>query len=321
MCNPPFFDDHHDNSNDSIDSIEETEEESGRKKFSKKKMLSNTSDGVESVYQGGESEFVKKIIQESLELGNKIAIYTTMTGRKKSFQELKSIIKSHIQNGQITSYTTTEFCQGKTKRWGIAWTTLKEFNLKDAPTIKCAKTKPPLEYVIPPKLKDLQYNLKSVSDRIKSLLKDELQMDYLEVIRESKHSVEIWIKTNRNTWTGQRRKRRQAKFEQNKSDQPMTDTNQPDTNQPEINKDDNLDDKTNCKRKLNDSFSESEDEKQKRLKDDKNFDVSKEASLLNCNVIIKRINYTLFLKVQSKEPSISKETSFQLFQYLKNKLI
>ena len=316
MCNPPFFDDHHDNSNDSIYSVEETEEESGKKNFPKKKTPSNTSDCIESVCQGGESEFVKKIIQESLELGNKITIYTTMTGRKKSFQELKSIIKSHIENGHITSYTTTEFCQGKTKRWGIAWTTLKEFNLKDAPTIKCAKTKPPLEYVIPPKLKDLQYNLKSVSDRIKSLLKDELQMDYLEVIRESKHSVEIWVKTNRNTWTGQRRKRRQAKFEQSKSDQPMTDTNQP-----EINKDDNLDDKTNGKRKLNDSFNECEEEKQKRLKDDKNLDVSKEAYLLNCSVIIKRINYTLFLKVQSKEPSISKETSFQLFQYLKNKLI
>lgn len=44
-------------------------------------------------------------------------IFTTMVGHKFSMQELAQDLQAEGIN-----HTTTEFCQGRVTRWGLAWT-------------------------------------------------------------------------------------------------------------------------------------------------------------------------------------------------------
>lgn len=97
MCNPPFF---------------EAMEESG--------LNPNTSCGgtpAEMVCPGGEQAFISRIIQDSVQLKQSFRWYTSMVGKKSS---LKSLIAKLREVG-VTVVKTTEFVQGQTCRWGIAW--------------------------------------------------------------------------------------------------------------------------------------------------------------------------------------------------------
>lgn len=67
---------------------------------------------------GGEVAFVKKIIQESLDLREAVRWYTSMLGKRSS---LLSLI-DELQSLDNKNWAVTEFIQGdKTKRWAIAW--------------------------------------------------------------------------------------------------------------------------------------------------------------------------------------------------------
>ena len=41
-----------------------------------------------------------------------------MVGKKNSLSK----IKKYLRECGITNFSTTEFCQGRTMRWGMAWT-------------------------------------------------------------------------------------------------------------------------------------------------------------------------------------------------------
>ena len=41
-----------------------------------------------------------------------------MVGKKSSLSKLKQ----YLREKQVTNMATTEFCQGRTMRWAIAWT-------------------------------------------------------------------------------------------------------------------------------------------------------------------------------------------------------
>nr|XP_043613804.1 RNA N6-adenosine-methyltransferase mettl16 isoform X2 [Erigeron canadensis]XP_043613806.1 RNA N6-adenosine-methyltransferase mettl16 isoform X2 [Erigeron canadensis]XP_043613807.1 RNA N6-adenosine-methyltransferase mettl16 isoform X2 [Erigeron canadensis]XP_043613808.1 RNA N6-adenosine-methyltransferase mettl16 isoform X2 [Erigeron canadensis] len=97
MCNPPFF---------------ETMEESG--------LNPNTSCGgtpAEMVCPGGEQAFVSRMIQDSIQLKQSFRWYTSMVGKKSSLKSLTS----KLREAGVTVVKTTEFVQGQTCRWGIAW--------------------------------------------------------------------------------------------------------------------------------------------------------------------------------------------------------
>lgn len=97
MCNPPFF------------KIEEVPD-----KVLKRLPPRNapTGNSGELTVQGGEREFVTQMINESIEMKEKIKIYTTMFGRRSNLLFLlKFLKKKNIENA-----TWTEFCQGHTKR-------------------------------------------------------------------------------------------------------------------------------------------------------------------------------------------------------------
>ncbi|XKL67409.1 hypothetical protein PGB90_002900 [Kerria lacca] len=108
MCNPPFF-----NSSN-------LEEDKKRYRKGQHQKIKNCTSGKmdEILSNGGETEFVKRIIQDSLKLRDKIRIYTSMVGHKSSVQPLLQELK----RCGVTSVSQTEFCQGRTVRWAVAWT-------------------------------------------------------------------------------------------------------------------------------------------------------------------------------------------------------
>jgi len=102
MCNPPFFTD--------ADEIS----------LSRQRPVANSScSGSESetIFRGGDNAFCERIMLESLVLKTSVKWFTTMLGKKSSFIALKKKLESK----QVPVVTSTEFCQGRTMRWGLAW--------------------------------------------------------------------------------------------------------------------------------------------------------------------------------------------------------
>ncbi|KAL4138253.1 hypothetical protein PRIC2_001760 [Phytophthora ramorum] len=98
MCNPPFFDDM---------SEADTNPDA-----------SCMGSANEMVFPGGEVAFIGNMIAESVELQNRVLWFTSMVGKKSSLRKLLALLREK----QVQNTRTTEFCQGRTMRWGIAWT-------------------------------------------------------------------------------------------------------------------------------------------------------------------------------------------------------
>lgn len=131
MCNPPFFKD-------------ECESDDDVSKESRRKPPNNAKTGIscELATTGGEIEFVKKIIEKSNQLRESINVFTTMLGHKTSVQPVLQELKKH----GITNFCTSEFCQGWTKRWGIAWTFRNDLPLRIIPVIGQTQPKQPQQF-------------------------------------------------------------------------------------------------------------------------------------------------------------------------------
>lgn len=81
-------------------------------------MKTCTGAAVEMVTSGGEVAFVKQMIDESLQLRDRIQWYTSMLGKLSSINVLVETLTKH----GVTNFAVTEFEQGsKTKRWAVAW--------------------------------------------------------------------------------------------------------------------------------------------------------------------------------------------------------
>ncbi|XP_043697960.1 U6 small nuclear RNA (adenine-(43)-N(6))-methyltransferase-like [Telopea speciosissima] len=97
MCNPPFF---------------ESMEEAG---LNPKTSCGGTHE--EMVCPGGEKAFITRIIEDSVVLKQSFRWYTSLIGRKSNLNYLIS----KLWEVGVTIVKTTEFSQGQTCRWGIAW--------------------------------------------------------------------------------------------------------------------------------------------------------------------------------------------------------
>lgn len=122
ICNPPFF-----STLDDLNSTASTK----KNRTGHRPLPHNFRSGIncELIVEGGECDFVQKIIEESCQLKDRIKIYTTMLGHKSSVDK---IIKFLVAQG-ITNFCQTEFCQGHTTRWGIAWTFCLDIYLRTIP--------------------------------------------------------------------------------------------------------------------------------------------------------------------------------------------
>ncbi|KAL4187933.1 hypothetical protein AMTRI_Chr09g41610 [Amborella trichopoda] len=100
MCNPPFF--------ESIDEV------------GKNPRTSCGGTLEEMVCPGGEQAFITRIIEDSVKLKDSFRWYTTMVGRKSNLK----CLTSKLREVGVSIVKTTEFVQGWTSRWGLAWSFL-----------------------------------------------------------------------------------------------------------------------------------------------------------------------------------------------------
>jgi hypothetical protein len=141
-----------------------------------------------------------------------------MLGKKASLGELKRYLKVEKKLDNISH---TEFCQGRTMRWSIAWSCVSQPRLPQLSyMIKPKKPATPIFYAIDSRaFHSQQYNLINVISHLRRLLVDELEFEQLEANNEN----ELRLRSFANTWSGQRAKRR--KHLQRNDNQEQTYTN------------------------------------------------------------------------------------------------
>lgn len=121
MCNPPFHEDggHAEegedvcnamvSGEDDVDSIEEAQKDPAGKNHELKTS-------------GGEVQFIQKMFADSQKHTSEIKIFTCMVGHKASVKQVRKLLHENQEQYPELQFCQTEFCQGKTVRWGIAWT-------------------------------------------------------------------------------------------------------------------------------------------------------------------------------------------------------
>ncbi|KAI8739325.1 methyltransferase protein 16 [Biomphalaria glabrata] len=194
MCNPPFFADH----------LEAQAITNTRSAQRPEAGSVSTASPQECIAQGGEVGFIRHMIEESTVLRDKIRVYTSMVGKKSSLQHLKEDLKHH----KVAKYSTTEFCQGKTMRWGIAWTYDPTVHFPKS-SFEARKEKPPLQYIIPRGAGGVDYKVHEIAAYLQSLLESIKFHCYQG--KKAKSYTSITLTAVENTWCHQRRFRRQQK--------------------------------------------------------------------------------------------------------------
>ncbi|KAF4526319.1 hypothetical protein B566_EDAN015472 [Ephemera danica] len=273
MCNPPFF-----SSEDERDSMSKSRSPS-------RTPPSNAPSGSvgEVVVQGGEVAFVMRMINESKQLGQQIVLYTSMLGHKKSV----SFLLSELSKAGATSTCRTEFCQGNTTRWGIAWTFCPTLQLP-APThqlVPNKKIQVPMNYVVPKDIQGMEYTVQGVMSKVKTILAS-LKMEFKE-LKENKYLIALEVTATSNTWSNQRRKRRQEK--------------------------------------LVESVNGSEEEegpssKRPRLETDTATSNNDATCLLQAQLLVRKISKEVHLELKWSGGTSGRETLHQVLQYFKNHL-
>ncbi|KAI0926636.1 hypothetical protein AcV7_005525 [Taiwanofungus camphoratus] len=104
MCNPPFY-----------SSREDMVHSAEAKEFGATAVC--TGADIEMITPGGEGVFVSRMIRESVGIGSRCRWYTSMLGKMSSLIEVVALLREH----KIENYGCTEFVQGQTRRWAIAW--------------------------------------------------------------------------------------------------------------------------------------------------------------------------------------------------------
>ncbi|XP_046680018.1 U6 small nuclear RNA (adenine-(43)-N(6))-methyltransferase-like [Homalodisca vitripennis] len=192
VCNPPFF------------SSEEELEPQNVARSPSRPPPRNAMTGAswELVTPGGEVAFVESIIQDSLKLKDKVRVYSVMLGHKTSVGKILAALKKpEVQ--KVTSY---KFCQGRTTRWGIAWT------LTPSVTLPAVKQQPLQKPKSLPFSHMFDTDMKQTLEVLRQLMV-KLQITY-SVRKNSDEICGMEITALANTWTNSRRKRREEKRKQ-----------------------------------------------------------------------------------------------------------
>ena len=184
LCNPPFYE-----VNEERREREDIEEPTGRHH--------------EIATDGGEVEFVAKMIKESIEIQDKVKVFSSLIGHKRNVQVLKDLLAT-VQAVQAT--TVTELCQGRTMRWVLAWT----FD----PNVKLEVPSPRSEFKSQEKQsKPITFDIDTEHSchEISHTLREYLSGINVQVAKEGKkddHSCYLRLKSTKTDWRGQRAKRR-----------------------------------------------------------------------------------------------------------------
>jgi 23S rRNA (adenine1618-N6)-methyltransferase len=102
ICNPPFF----------------STEEDRKLRKSSICQIQDSEDHTE----GGEITFLQKMAQESVKYSSQVTWFTSLVGRKTTFNFIKTYLKEMLETGDLDIVTaSTEILEGHTKRWVIGW--------------------------------------------------------------------------------------------------------------------------------------------------------------------------------------------------------
>lgn len=150
MCNPPFF-------------ANQLEAKGVNSRNARRPPPSsvNTGGETEIMAEGGELEFVKRIIHDSLQLKKRLRWYSCMLGKKCSLAPLKE----ELRKQGVPKVTHTEFCQGRTMRWALAWSFYDDVSVPSPPSKKrkMEKARKPLAFtILQPTVRELQIKASSL---------------------------------------------------------------------------------------------------------------------------------------------------------------
>ncbi|RUS81428.1 hypothetical protein EGW08_010812, partial [Elysia chlorotica] len=195
MCNPPFFADHME-AQGLVTTRSDDRPDAGSV---------STASPQECIVAGGEVGFVRQMIEESTVLREKVRVYTSMLGKKSSLAQLKE----ELRHQKVAKFSTTEFCQGKTMRWGIAWTFDPTVTFPRS-QFEARKTKPPILYVIPKGSGSVEYKVHDLARHLRNILESIKVHCYQG--KQAKAYTSITLTATENTWCHQRRLRRQKQL-------------------------------------------------------------------------------------------------------------
>ncbi|EGW14216.1 RNA N6-adenosine-methyltransferase METTL16 [Cricetulus griseus] len=206
MCNPPFF-------------ANQLEAQGVNSRNSRRPPPSSVNTGgiTEIMAEGGELEFVKRIIHDSLQLKKRLRWYSCMLGKKCSLAPLKEELR--IQG--VPKVTFTEFCQGRTMRWALAWSFYDDVTVPSPPSKrrKLEKPRKPITFVVLESvMKELSLKASSLGSEtvegigvvttwIERILTD-LKVHHKR-IPCGKEEVSIFVTAIENSWIHLRRRRRE----------------------------------------------------------------------------------------------------------------
>ncbi|XP_048359756.1 RNA N6-adenosine-methyltransferase METTL16 [Sphaerodactylus townsendi] len=206
MCNPPFF-------------ANQLEAKGVNSRNPRRPPPSSVNTGgiTEIMAEGGELEFVKRIIHDSLQLKKRLRWYSCMLGKKCSLAPLKEELRVH----GVSKVTHTEFCQGRTMRWALAWSFYENVKVPSPPSKKrkLEKARKPITFlVLASTMKELvtkassagldaSEGTKAVAAWIKKILSD-LKVQH-KSIPCGKDEVSLFLTALENSWIHLRRKKRE----------------------------------------------------------------------------------------------------------------
>ncbi|XP_055476376.1 RNA N6-adenosine-methyltransferase METTL16 [Psammomys obesus] len=206
MCNPPFF-------------ANQLEAKGVNSRNSRRPPPSSVNTGgiTEIMAEGGELEFVKRIIHDSLQLKKRLRWYSCMLGKKCSLAPLKEELR--IQG--VPKVTFTEFCQGRTMRWALAWSFYDDVTVPSPPSKrrKLEKPRKPITFVVlEPVMKELSLKASSLGSEavegivvvttwIEKILTD-LKVQHKR-IPCGKEEISLFLTAIENSWIHLRRKKRE----------------------------------------------------------------------------------------------------------------
>ncbi|XP_049581442.1 RNA N6-adenosine-methyltransferase mettl16 [Syngnathus scovelli] len=206
MCNPPFF-------------ANQLEAKGVNSRNARRPPPSSVNTGgvTEIMAEGGELEFVKRIIHDSLQLKKRLRWYSCMLGKKCSLTPLKE----ELRKQGVPKVTHTEFCQGRTMRWALAWSFYDDVIVPSPPSKKrkLDRARKPLSFTLPHvAVKELQakaralgctsrHPLKAITTLVEKTLTDLRVLHKHVPCRE--HEQSLLLTAMENTWLHGRQKRRE----------------------------------------------------------------------------------------------------------------
>ncbi|KAF7278510.1 U6 small nuclear RNA (adenine-(43)-N(6))-methyltransferase [Rhynchophorus ferrugineus] len=294
MCNPPFF-------SNTQELHPFFKARSKNRPHPKNAFVASTN---EVVAKGGEVEFIQRLMAESKILQNRVLIYTTMVGQKRDLP----VLKKTLRDIQVSSFKETEFCQGNTTRWGLAWT-FTNYDLKKALDLvklsaKPPKCKAPLIYQLP--VKDTtSESVSNMTDTILTMFKN-LKMTIEEVTRNKMHQ-RYFLTTSSNTWSHQRRKRRERMRQTSEDSLSMQDV-------PEQNDNDEDEVISPAKRTIEDICENTCKKLRLSTDSDSSREVFKFMCAFNCD------QDKLYLEFNTLNEDHNREYLHQILQYVKNNI-